>query len=133
MPKPFALIEATVMWARQYDDRMPKLIVLYPPPSDVTTFERRYETEHAPMVTAKTLGVTPLRRRARARNSVRSRALSTGGRAVLRLDRIAAGGHGITRRAGGRGARHGNFDWEACRRAHRRRRYAGVGAIGLLR
>jgi uncharacterized protein (TIGR02118 family) len=29
---------------------MPKLIVLYPPPSDVATFERRYQSEHAPMV-----------------------------------------------------------------------------------
>jgi uncharacterized protein (TIGR02118 family) len=29
---------------------MLKLIVLYPPPADVTTFERRYESEHAPMV-----------------------------------------------------------------------------------
>ena len=29
---------------------MPKLIVLYPPPADVTTFERRYHAEHAPMV-----------------------------------------------------------------------------------
>jgi len=37
---------------------MPKLIVLYPPPADVTTFERRYETEHAPMVTEKIPGVT---------------------------------------------------------------------------
>jgi len=31
---------------------MPKLIVLYPPPSDVAEFERRYTSEHAPMVTA---------------------------------------------------------------------------------
>jgi uncharacterized protein (TIGR02118 family) len=29
---------------------MPKLIVLYPPPADVATFERRYLTEHVPMV-----------------------------------------------------------------------------------
>lgn len=29
---------------------MPKLIVLYPPPTDVSTFERRYREEHAPMV-----------------------------------------------------------------------------------
>jgi uncharacterized protein (TIGR02118 family) len=29
---------------------MPKLIVLYPPPADVIAFERRYQTEHAPMV-----------------------------------------------------------------------------------
>ena len=37
---------------------MPKPIVLYPPPADVATFEHRYETEHAPMVTEKILGVT---------------------------------------------------------------------------
>lgn len=36
---------------------MPKLIVLYPPPSDVATFERRYESEHAPMVMAKIPGL----------------------------------------------------------------------------
>ena len=29
---------------------MPKLIVLYPPPTDVDVFERRYRLEHAPMV-----------------------------------------------------------------------------------
>jgi uncharacterized protein (TIGR02118 family) len=29
---------------------MPKLIVLYPPPADATTFEQRYRSEHAPMV-----------------------------------------------------------------------------------
>jgi uncharacterized protein (TIGR02118 family) len=29
---------------------MPKLIVLYPPPSDPAVFERRYREEHAPMV-----------------------------------------------------------------------------------
>jgi uncharacterized protein (TIGR02118 family) len=29
---------------------MPKLIVLYPPPADAATFERRYVSEHAPMV-----------------------------------------------------------------------------------
>lgn len=37
---------------------MPKLIVLYPPPTDVATFERRYHTEHAPMVMEKIPGVT---------------------------------------------------------------------------
>jgi uncharacterized protein (TIGR02118 family) len=37
---------------------MPKLIVLYPPPADVTTFERRYRSEHAPMVIHKIPGVT---------------------------------------------------------------------------
>lgn len=36
---------------------MPKLIVLYPPPSDVATFERRYSSEHAPMVMQKVPGV----------------------------------------------------------------------------
>ena len=36
---------------------MPKLIVLYPPPADVTTFERRYQSEHAPMVLQKIPGV----------------------------------------------------------------------------
>ena len=29
---------------------MPKLIVLYPPPAEAQTFERRYKSEHAPMV-----------------------------------------------------------------------------------
>jgi uncharacterized protein (TIGR02118 family) len=36
---------------------MPKLIVLYPPPTDVTTFERRYHSEHAPMVVQKIPGL----------------------------------------------------------------------------
>ena len=36
---------------------MPKLIVLYPPPTDVTTFERRYHAEHAPMVVEKIPGL----------------------------------------------------------------------------
>ena len=36
---------------------MPKLIVLYPPPTDVTTFERRYRLEHAPMVVQKVPGL----------------------------------------------------------------------------
>ncbi|HKE83395.1 MAG TPA: EthD family reductase [Vicinamibacterales bacterium] len=36
---------------------MPKLIVLYLPPSDVATFERRYQSEHAPMVMAKIPGL----------------------------------------------------------------------------
>jgi uncharacterized protein (TIGR02118 family) len=36
---------------------MPKLIVLYPPPADVTTFERRYQSEHAPMVVEKIPGL----------------------------------------------------------------------------
>jgi len=35
---------------RLEDRPMPKLIVLYPPPLDVTEFERRYRLEHAPMV-----------------------------------------------------------------------------------
>ena len=36
---------------------MPKLIVLYPPPSDVAVFERRYRSEHAPMVLEKIPGL----------------------------------------------------------------------------
>jgi uncharacterized protein (TIGR02118 family) len=36
---------------------MPKLIVLYPPPHDEATFERRYSTEHAPMVLDKIPGL----------------------------------------------------------------------------
>lgn len=36
---------------------MPKLIVLYPPPSDVATFERRYRAEHVSMVMEKIPGL----------------------------------------------------------------------------
>src|SRR3954462_13495750 len=36
---------------------MPKLIVLYPPPADRATFERRYVTEHRPMVLKKVPGL----------------------------------------------------------------------------
>ena len=36
---------------------MPKLIVLYPPPTDLATFERRYHAEHAPMVVQKIPGL----------------------------------------------------------------------------
>jgi uncharacterized protein (TIGR02118 family) len=36
---------------------MPKLIVLYPPPADVATFERRYQLEHAPMVLERIPGL----------------------------------------------------------------------------
>jgi uncharacterized protein (TIGR02118 family) len=36
---------------------MPKLIVLYPPPADRATFERRYLTEHSPMVLEKVPGL----------------------------------------------------------------------------
>jgi uncharacterized protein (TIGR02118 family) len=36
---------------------MPKLIVLYPPPADVSTFEQRYHSEHAPMVIEKIPGL----------------------------------------------------------------------------
>jgi uncharacterized protein (TIGR02118 family) len=36
---------------------MPKLIVLYPPPADAATFERRYRLEHAPMVLEKIPGL----------------------------------------------------------------------------
>ena len=34
---------------------MPKLIVLYPAPTDPEVFERRYHEEHAPMVHALSL------------------------------------------------------------------------------
>lgn len=37
---------------------MPKLIVLYPPPTDAAAFEHRYVTEHAPMVAERIAGVT---------------------------------------------------------------------------
>jgi uncharacterized protein (TIGR02118 family) len=37
---------------------MPKLIVLYPRPTDVAVFERRYRSEHGPMVLEKVPGVT---------------------------------------------------------------------------
>jgi uncharacterized protein (TIGR02118 family) len=37
---------------------MPKLIVLYPPPTDSAVFERRYTSEHAPMVSEKIPGLT---------------------------------------------------------------------------
>src|SRR5262245_5562532 len=36
---------------------MPKLIVLYPPPVDADTFERRYSAEHVPMVFEKIPGL----------------------------------------------------------------------------
>jgi len=36
---------------------MPKLIVLYPPPADAAIFERRYRSEHAPMVLEKIPGL----------------------------------------------------------------------------
>jgi uncharacterized protein (TIGR02118 family) len=36
---------------------MPKLIVLYPPPADAAIFERRYSSEHAPMVLEKIPGL----------------------------------------------------------------------------
>jgi uncharacterized protein (TIGR02118 family) len=36
---------------------MPKLIVLYPPPTDPAAFERRYESEHGPMVREKIPGL----------------------------------------------------------------------------
>jgi uncharacterized protein (TIGR02118 family) len=32
---------------------MPKLVVLYPPPTDVAAFERAYAEEHAPLVHAQ--------------------------------------------------------------------------------
>jgi len=37
---------------------MPKLIVLYPPPTDVDVFERRYRLEHGPMVLQNIPGLT---------------------------------------------------------------------------
>lgn len=36
---------------------MPKLIVLYPLPADAKLFERRYQSEHAPMVMEKVPGL----------------------------------------------------------------------------
>src|SRR3954452_20832 len=36
---------------------MPKLVVLYPPPVDVAAFERRYHSEHAPMVVGQIPGL----------------------------------------------------------------------------
>jgi uncharacterized protein (TIGR02118 family) len=36
---------------------MPKLIVLYPPPKDVATFEKRYKTEHVPLVLERIAGL----------------------------------------------------------------------------
>jgi len=36
---------------------MPKLIVLYPTPTDQDTFERRYQAEHGPMVHEKIPGL----------------------------------------------------------------------------
>ena len=37
---------------------MPKLIVLYPTPIDLETFERRYRLEHVPLVQGKIPGLT---------------------------------------------------------------------------
>src|SRR5580692_8755858 len=52
---------AAVAAAGAAEDRrvrpMPKLIVLYPPPADVDTFERRYHADHAPMVLGKIPGL----------------------------------------------------------------------------
>jgi uncharacterized protein (TIGR02118 family) len=39
------------------DCTMPKLIGLYPPPADVIKFERRYQSEHTPMVVQKVPGL----------------------------------------------------------------------------
>jgi uncharacterized protein (TIGR02118 family) len=36
---------------------VPKLIVLYPPPTDAATFERRYRSEHTPMVLSNVPGL----------------------------------------------------------------------------
>ena len=35
-----------------------KLVVMYPPPKDVSTFERLYQDEHVPMAVAKLAGKT---------------------------------------------------------------------------
>jgi len=37
-----------------------KMIVMYPPPRDVAEFERRYQSEHAPMAVEKLAGKTKL-------------------------------------------------------------------------
>ena len=39
---------------------MPRLVVLYPPPTDVAAFERAYVEEHAPLVWAQLAGVRRL-------------------------------------------------------------------------
>jgi uncharacterized protein (TIGR02118 family) len=36
---------------------MPKLVVLYPPPADASIFERRYHSEHVPLVVGKIPGL----------------------------------------------------------------------------
>jgi uncharacterized protein (TIGR02118 family) len=43
--------------AKLEERTMPKLVVLYPPPADVATFERRYSAEHAPMVVRQIPGL----------------------------------------------------------------------------
>jgi uncharacterized protein (TIGR02118 family) len=37
-----------------------KLIVMYPPPSDMAEFERRYQSEHVPMAVEKLAGKTKM-------------------------------------------------------------------------
>lgn len=37
-----------------------KLIVMYPPPADVQTFERLYQDEHVPMAVKKLAGMTKI-------------------------------------------------------------------------
>jgi uncharacterized protein (TIGR02118 family) len=59
---------------------MPKLIVLYPPPTDQDVFERRYREEHAPMVHAK---IPHLKR------FVAARVLGTPGGALSPFQRVA--------------------------------------------
>lgn len=60
---------------------MPKLIVLYPPPVDAATFERRYSVEHVPMVFEKIPG---LKKFVAARvHTSRTGSVSTRGGAVL--------------------------------------------------
>src|SRR5690242_7118602 len=39
---------------------MPKIIVMYPTPSDIATFERVYQEEHVPMALRKLGGMTKL-------------------------------------------------------------------------
>ena len=59
---------------------MPKLIVLYPPPTDLATFERRYQSEHGPMVLEKIPGV---------RKFVSARVLGTPAGAPAPYQRVA--------------------------------------------
>ena|SRR5437773_2755639 len=94
---------------------MPKLIVLYPPPADVTTFERRYHSEHAPMVIQKIPGL---------KKFVAAQVLGTPAGAApyqrvaeLYFDTIESlqAAMGSPGRPGYSGTRHGDLDgWFAC-------------------